>query len=249
MVNTPRNSYLICSTPRTGSTLLCALLKSTGVAGQPESYFRKQDQLRWAKAWGLGSSATGKLVFSDFVDASIAAGSSDNGVFAARIMWATMAELVNDLSKTFEYSTSSDSALLSRVFGNTRFVYIQRDDVVAQAVSLLRAEQTDLWHITGQSDSEPQQIQPHYDFTQIRQNVLELQQHNVAWCHWFRQQEIKPFFVHYEQLAASPTAVTHRVLDFLGIERPTESWGNVSNKRMSDEINLEWVQRYRIDLA
>ena len=31
------DSYMICSTPRTGSTLLCELLESTGVAGRPES--------------------------------------------------------------------------------------------------------------------------------------------------------------------------------------------------------------------
>jgi len=34
------NAYLICGTPRTGSTLLCDLLRATGIAGRPESYFR-----------------------------------------------------------------------------------------------------------------------------------------------------------------------------------------------------------------
>ena len=32
-------SYLVCATPRSGSTLLCELLKDTGVAGRPEEYF------------------------------------------------------------------------------------------------------------------------------------------------------------------------------------------------------------------
>src|SRR4051794_39995083 len=32
-------AYLICATPRSGSTLLCELLKATGVAGRPEEYF------------------------------------------------------------------------------------------------------------------------------------------------------------------------------------------------------------------
>jgi len=30
-------SYVVCATPRSGSTLLCELLKSTGVAGHPVS--------------------------------------------------------------------------------------------------------------------------------------------------------------------------------------------------------------------
>src|SRR4051812_39199959 len=32
-------SYLVCATPRSGSTLLCELLSATGVAGRPQEYF------------------------------------------------------------------------------------------------------------------------------------------------------------------------------------------------------------------
>src|SRR5215207_8545306 len=34
-----KRSYLVCATPRSGSTLLCEALKSTGVAGVPAEYF------------------------------------------------------------------------------------------------------------------------------------------------------------------------------------------------------------------
>src|SRR3954451_3190612 len=35
----PELSYLVCATPRSGSTLLCHLLDQTGIAGHPEEYF------------------------------------------------------------------------------------------------------------------------------------------------------------------------------------------------------------------
>lgn len=35
----PELSYLICATPRSGSTLLCAALDGTGIAGHPEEHF------------------------------------------------------------------------------------------------------------------------------------------------------------------------------------------------------------------
>src|SRR3954453_9642741 len=35
----PRSSYLICATPRSGSTLLCEALLNTGLAGNPKEYF------------------------------------------------------------------------------------------------------------------------------------------------------------------------------------------------------------------
>jgi trehalose 2-sulfotransferase len=37
------DSSLICAAPRSGSTLLCGLLRSTGAASRPQPYFRKDD--------------------------------------------------------------------------------------------------------------------------------------------------------------------------------------------------------------
>jgi LPS sulfotransferase NodH len=38
-VTEPELSYLICATPRSGSTLLCGALEGTGIAGHPEEHF------------------------------------------------------------------------------------------------------------------------------------------------------------------------------------------------------------------
>ena len=35
----PTRSYIVCATPRSGSTLVCKALRDTGVAGRPEEYF------------------------------------------------------------------------------------------------------------------------------------------------------------------------------------------------------------------
>ena len=35
----PRSSYLVCATPRSGSTLLCEALINTGLAGHPKEYY------------------------------------------------------------------------------------------------------------------------------------------------------------------------------------------------------------------
>ena len=35
----PDRSYIVCATPRSGSTLVCHALEETGVAGRPEEYF------------------------------------------------------------------------------------------------------------------------------------------------------------------------------------------------------------------
>lgn len=87
-------SYLICATPRTGSSLLCGLLDSTEVAGHPESWFRRQGEQEFAARWGIADPSDGTLGYVDYFRAAVAAGSTANGVFAARIMWGTMDEVI-----------------------------------------------------------------------------------------------------------------------------------------------------------
>src|SRR3954468_15559667 len=91
----PRSSYLVCGTPRTGSTLLCSLLTSTGVAGRPESYFREQDEPEGATRVGVEVAADGSFDYRRFAAGAVRAGTSPNGVFAARVMWGTMSRVVD----------------------------------------------------------------------------------------------------------------------------------------------------------
>jgi LPS sulfotransferase NodH len=72
------SSYLICGTPRTGSTLLCSLLTSTGVAGRPDSYFRQPDLNRWAREFGVPIAPDGTFDYNALVDGAVRAGSTPN---------------------------------------------------------------------------------------------------------------------------------------------------------------------------
>ena len=92
------DAYLLCGTPRTGSTLLCDLLRSTDVAGRPESYFRLPDEQAWADRWQLPRNGAGAFDYGDYVRAAVVAGSSPNGVFGARVMWGTLEEIVTKLA-------------------------------------------------------------------------------------------------------------------------------------------------------
>lgn len=137
-------AYLLCGTPRTGSTLLCTLLESTGVAGRPQSYFRKADVDMWATTWGIPRTPNESFTFADYLRGAITAGRSANGVFAARIMWGTMEEVTSNLRDLYADHASAERDLLTRAFGPTRFICLRRRDVVAQAVSRARAEQTNV---------------------------------------------------------------------------------------------------------
>jgi LPS sulfotransferase NodH len=258
------DSYLICATPRTGSSLLCGLLDSTGVAGHPESWFRRPDEQAWAARWGIASESDGTFRYADYFRAAVAAGSTPNGVFAARIMWGTMDAVVANLAPLYSddvypdhvypdhvypdhvypADAGSDAGLLNAAFGRTRFIYLRRGDVVAQAVSLLRAEQTGVWFETARDRQEPEG-EPSFDFDQIRERVRLIEEHNRAWEEWFAVAGIQPYLVRYEELDAEPDRIARGVLDSLGLDLPAGREIAIRHKRLADEINANWTASYR----
>jgi trehalose 2-sulfotransferase len=237
-------SYFICSTPRTGSTLLCGLLATTGVAGRPESYFRRQDEGRWASGWGIRR-PDGTFDYRDYFRAADRAGRTANGVFAARVMWGTLEEMSAHLGRLYPAHIGDDLALLGAAFGPPRFVYLRRDDGVGQAVSRLRAEQTGVWsEATGTPRTPPAAI-PHFDATGIGGYVREAEEHNAAWQAWFSAMGVEPLEVVYEDLARDPTAAARRVLDHLGIVLPLETALVPAHRQLADALNEEWARRYQ----
>lgn len=230
------------------------MLDSTGVAGHPESYFREPDEHSWAVRWGIASSPDGAFSYADYVQAALATGRTENGVFAARIMWGTLDQVVSKLATVYPELAGADADLLERAFGRTRFVYLRRDDVVAQAVSWHRAEQTGVWFEIDQArpEREPEQEresqperEPRFDFDQIQRLVQLIEEHNAAWREWFASAGIHPHLVRYEDLDADPVGVTRGILDFLGLELPAGRNILVQHKRLADELNTRWIGRYR----
>lgn len=241
------DAYLICATPRTGSSLLCGLLASTAVAGHPESYFRPPDEQSWAQRWGIARSADGGFSYADYVRSALGAGRTRNGVFAARIMSGTMTELTGHLGAIYPDLAGADMDLLNRAFGATRFVYLWRDDVLAQAVSWLRAEQTGVWFQTAQPERRQPAREPHFDLDRIQHLVHLIGAHNAAWREWFDSAGIEPHPVRYERLAADPAGVARDVLGFLGLRNLAGREIRVQHRRLADELSADWIHRYRAE--
>ena len=71
-VNPSTISYMICATPRSGSTLLCEALRNTGLAGYPDEYFGPMHVDRWNEKWGTSSE-------KDYLEMVLQYGKGDNG--------------------------------------------------------------------------------------------------------------------------------------------------------------------------
>jgi trehalose 2-sulfotransferase len=230
-------SYLLCGTPRTGSTLLCGLLTSTGVAGRPESYFREPDEHAWARRLGVPVAGDGSFDYRSFVSAARRAGSTPNGVFASRVMWGTMQRLVGGIGGP---PGRRDLEVLVDAFGPLRLVHVRREDVVGQAVSWVRAEQTGYWQ-----DGDRPSAQPRFDPGHIDELVRTIRDHNAAWSSWFAEQGVEPHPVTYEEVVGDPRLAVRGILDHLGLELSADWRPAPRQRRQADEVNADWVRRYR----
>ncbi|MEO1689824.1 MAG: Stf0 family sulfotransferase, partial [Pseudomonadota bacterium] len=79
-------ALILCSSPRSGSTLLCRLLEATGVAGAPESWFHRPDAFDWLRGLGLTApdGATEREAAALAFEGARAAGTR-GGVFGLRL--------------------------------------------------------------------------------------------------------------------------------------------------------------------
>lgn len=230
------SSYLLCGTPRTGSTLLCGLLASTGVAGRPESYFREPDEPAWARRLGVPMGGDG--TYRRFAGAARAAGSTPNGVFAARVMWGTVQRMVEGLDPGPR--DRRDVEVLVEAFGPLRVVHLRREDVVGQAVSWARAEQTGYWQ-----DGDRPTVEPRFDLGTIDDLLRTIQEHEAAGSGWFAEQGITPHRVTYEEVTADPRQAVLGILGHLDIEPPAAWEPAPRERRQADETNAAWVRSYR----
>jgi LPS sulfotransferase NodH len=163
-------SYLVCATPRSGSTLVCHALSDTGVAGRPEEYFEAllhSGRPRRPEEYFLGfedqsirdhlgergiaseppprSPLWSRAAYDRYLEWAFEAGTTANGVFGAKLMWGYFGDFVSLLRNVPEYRELPLAELLPAVFPDVTFVRVVRANKVRQAVSLWKAVQTATW--------------------------------------------------------------------------------------------------------
>jgi LPS sulfotransferase NodH len=113
---------------------------------------------------------------------------------------------------------------------------------VAQAVSWAKALQTHYWH--PDEAVEPGGQPPHYDEELIGRLVAGIEKFQADWTLWFAAQNIVPYRVVYEDLAADPLGTAHGVLDHLGLRMPPGRQLVIGHRRQADHVNADWAARF-----
>jgi LPS sulfotransferase NodH len=268
----PARSYLVCASQRSGSTLLCESLKEAGVAGRPEEYFEAMretglpphpgDYLRDLPRTGAGirddpsppaapphSTLNGLASYREHLERTFRLGTTENGVFGAKLMWSQLSELHALAGELPEYAGFARFELLQSLFDCPRYIRVIRHDKVRQAVSLWRALQTRSWRLEqGPGDRQP--VVLHYRFEGIDHLVQAFEEEDRAWEQFFAEHGVSPLAISYEHdLEIDLERTVGIALAHIGVAAP-EGWRpGEPLKRQADALSDQWVAAYHRDAA
>ena len=219
----PTKVYVICTTGRSGSTYLASLLWQTGVCGAPQEYFN-YNTIMFQLAQRMGTRN-----IQEYAEALFRHRTSPNGVFG-------MKTHLNQFNFFHRFSG------VSSLFQPLHYIYIEREDLLAQAVSYAIARETNQWMHLLDVVKEPV-----YERRLITQCLRSIEGQKANWRRLFRELRVEPHTVTYESLLKTPEAAVNGILRFLGIERPDETRPVKAPplERQSDPRKAEWVARYR----
>lgn len=249
-------AYVVCATPRSGSTLLCEMLRDTGIAGeplehfeilrhsslprQPREYFEdvelpSLDELLAPPRPGTPSREPPEAWRSRI----LAEGRGANGVWGGKLMWGHVEDLLARARELPGLAGADLEQVLRQLLDDPQLVFVTREDKVAQAVSLWRALQTESWR----AEDAPKAHAPVYDLTAIDHLVSRLESDEKSWTAWFARAGKAPFAVTYEQLEEAPAETVAAVLHALGLPDGTVPVPPLARQR--DELSEAWIDRYR----
>jgi trehalose 2-sulfotransferase len=243
----PRLAYLVCATHRSGSNLLCQSLWHTERAGFPQEAFSPKWATRAADEHQLGVAP--EQSFYGYVRRLMEVRQTENGVFGAKIMWKHLAHFRTEIERDASWPGKpglSDADLLRSVFPQLRCIWMRRRDAVRQAISLVKAKQTNIYNsmqLAHRESPDPSTLA--FDFAAIDKEVRRFRKEDESWGKMLKASGLPIYEVIYEEFPQNFDRTVRDLLRFLGETVPDDyAAKKAAYERQSDSVNDEWYDRY-----
>lgn len=234
----PAISYIIASTQRSGTHLLCSILQSTGVAGSPDEYFLSKPGETWEGRWGAPSRAA-------YVERVLQENTGANGAFGAVVMWSYFEQMLQMLEEIPAYYEFTGAKLLGQLLNRPKYIWLRRRNRVEQAVSWAMACQTGVWVQSAGQQPQPNAT-PEFHFKVLDEWCNRIATHDAGWTNYFRSNQIEPLVLYYEDVVASHRTAAERVLKFLGVPVPDGmKIPAPAVEKQANKTSKQWAAAYR----
>ncbi len=238
----PAKSILVCSTGRSGSTLLGKTLSSLNCLGQCDEFFRPDILVKNS----VHSSADELYHYLPDVYRK---GTTSNGVFGVKLHWDHM-KLLTKIARTDPtLKSKSNIEILTLFFPNPCFVFIRRDNLTKQAISVEIGHQTGIYMIpkdfSGKLTYKDKKL--FFKPLNIYRYKQGLQARNNNWRSFFSNNNLPFFEVVYEDFVREFTPTIRQVIEFSGVVLPEEGIEiSQATKKQGDKTNENWFRYYSL---
>lgn len=232
---------MICGFARTGSQYLCHLLSQIPLLGKPQNYFSKDMYIPWCQKHKIKETDFSKY-FERYLYFVMQTAGSVQGVLGFKASnYVFFQELWPVLS---DAQRCGKNELLSGLVKNLQFIYLTRKDTLRQAISITRAQQSNIWFV-----SKTQQlhalVEPAFQYEKICENLMEISRRDKEWEAFFSLNKLKPLRITYEDIYPDPQLGISMILNFLGLKQDVlVDLDRVPIKRQQDVLTEQWVQLY-----
>jgi LPS sulfotransferase NodH len=214
------NYYAIIAGARTGSTHLCDLLTSTKKLGTPAEYFNEHLIPSYEANFGQS-----ELSYIEKIPQFTA---SENGIVGIKL--SELGQLLKAYRLNFAQKIS-------------RWIWLRREDKIAQAVSTYLAWETDIWDFS-RLEQRPPVLYSKQKIAKAYQHVLE----EDALMEVFLMGRPTLQISYEKDVCTEPNQTIEKILTFLEVGKDNLAPILSGQKSMSTNINMEFIEQFKIDL-
>ena len=230
--------YVICTTPRSGSNLLCNLLESSRVMGHPKEFLNLDSViLPFAQRNNLLNNES-QICLDTYLDNVVPKFSSKNNVFGMKLLYD-------------QFEPYMELNVIREFIHQCKFIWLLRKDVLSQAISMYIANETNEWTSFNEQTNQEQENKNRREFvdyneSKINNYLTKLAKLNLNWIEFFSVNQLDYLPVTYEDVLKNTNQVCHSICDFCEIETDHEfSLKQASFKKQGDDLNTRFRDAFR----
>lgn len=193
----PGRTYVICTTPRSGSWLLCRQLYNAGI-GVPSEYFGIDHVNALYRRWNVDPRDT-----RAYLKALREHRTTRNGVFGTKLLWAQFAD--------------RRPALKIGLLRDAHLLYLQRGDLASQVVSLHLSIITGRWGFDDTTAANRRSDIAIGDERHLADCERMIREQQRSWQELFDARGVAVARVYYENLVADQAGAVDHVARLLGL--------------------------------
>lgn len=238
-----RQSYVVASSDRASSVLLCRLMWQTGRLGAPWEYLNGSfEDVRGTLAAPAERSIASTMMQrlgartpNAYVARLLARRTSSNGLFGLKTRFSDLKSALNEFPN------------LLKVLAPVSYVYVDRRDKLAQAASAARSLVAKRLGTAGSASSGGQVP---YQRDMISKSLGKLERQRLHWWRWFDTNGIEPLVVYYEDVTADGAEAVRSIASALDVtsDAPNQIVLPPFDQR-PDAPAEQWAARFRHEIA